>query len=684
MKQSHSQNLEARMPTIVINGIAIDPTAPKPMLTILGLENSTAENSDYLIIQTRHPLNGDERAALAAAGAATLEAISGDALICYFPASDIGRIRALPFVRWAELYPAAVKIMPTLLGLFPAAGGVPAAIAAAADPGQFADTRRSIDVVLQRNVDVREVAASVAAAAHVPVAEVDIAAGKLRLTAKLRRLRDIAAVDAVHHIEEVPSACLHNTVARQVLRVPAGNPAPGGGGAGEIVAIADTGFDKGSTTDVHPAFAGRVQRLYALARNRADDPDGHGTHVAGSVLGDGDSPQLGKVQGTAPRARLVLQAIGSGGGSLTLPTHLAQLFGPPYDQDGARIHSNSWGSRGMFGVYDAQARELDQFVHDRRDMLICFAAGNSGSDRDRDGQVNANTITPPGTAKNCLTVGASENNRPDKTVTYGGGWPAEFPAEPIRSDRLADNPNGLAAFSSRGPVQLGRLKPDVVAPGTFVLSARSRVTASHGWQLSADPLYMFEGGTSMATPLVAGCVANIRAFLRTAKGLASPSAALLKAAIINGARPLAGQYNPAEIGAVPDGNAGFGRVDLAAVIGPYAAGEMVEFIDEDAALDVGESLHRSVDVAAGGHIKVTLVWTDPPGEALQTDLDLIVRAGGAERHGNMPPGSAAFDRANNVEQVTWSGLPGGRVEVIVRAHRVTFDSQTFALVVRTS
>jgi subtilisin family serine protease len=56
---------------------------------------------------------------------------------------------------------------------------------------------------------------------------------------------------------------------------------------------------------------------------------------------------------------------------------------------------------------------------------------------------------------------------------------------------------------------------------------------------------MFEGGTSMATPLVAGCAAVVRAFLRK-QGLAEPSAALMKAMIINGAHPLAGQYVPSE------------------------------------------------------------------------------------------------------------------------------------------
>src|SRR5262249_48853687 len=144
---------------------------------------------------------------------------------------------------------------------------------------------------------------------------------------------------------------------------------------------------------------------------------------------------------------------------------------------------------------------------------------------------------------------------------------------------------------------------------TFILSTRSRVTSSQGWGLSADPLYMFEGGTSMATPLVAGCVADVRAFLRAVKGIASPSAALLKAALINGARDLAGQYVPSEAGTIPNNSEGFGRVDVQAVVGPYAAGETVQFFDESQALDTGETVELTVAVPAGARLlKVTLVW----------------------------------------------------------------------------
>jgi hypothetical protein len=673
------------MTTITINGISIDPAAPKPALAALSLDNANARKSDYLVVQTRQPLDKAQRTALARAGAEIIESVPGDAYVCHFPKTALAKVRGLAFVEWAEVYPQAVKIAPSLRDLEPRRGGVTAALATMGAPGRLDATPKTVDVVLHRNVGAKKAAKRVAAAAHLPLDQVRVLPGKLRLVVKARRLADLAALDEVRHIEEIMPRKLLNSVARQVLRAPTGVTAPGGEGAGEIVAVCDTGFDKGSKTNVHPAFQGRVKKLYALGRpGRMDDPHGHGTHVAGSVLGDGLSPKEGTVRGTAPRAKLVLQSVLDASGGLGgLPDDLADLFNRPYTTDKARIHTNSWGSTGNFGVYDQQAHEVDQFVSKQRDMLICFAAGNEGKDENANGEIDPGSVTPPGTAKNCLTVGASENNRPTKAMTYGDAF--GYPANPIRSDRVANNPEGIVAFSSRGPIHDGRIKPDVVAPGTFILSTRSRATQSTGWEASADPLYMFDGGTSMATPLVAGCVANVRAFLRAVHGVKKPSAALLKVLIINGARDLTGQYVPSEAGAIPNNNEGFGRVDLQAVVGPYAAGETLVFFDEGKALDAGANSQRTVTMTAGAkRLKVTLVWTDPPGEGLQSDLDLIVRAGTREQHGNMPAGSTGFDRTNNVEQVVWTNLPAGPVTVAVVAHRVTLGPQNFALVVRVS
>src|SRR5262249_46721907 len=150
-----------------------------------------------------------------------------------------------------------------------------------------------------------------------------------------------------------------------------------------------------------------------LGRPTASDPDGHGTHVAGSVLGDATSSTLGiRIAGTAPRARLVLQSVlDSGGGLNGLPAGLHDPFDHPDPTARPRRPPNSWGSTVGDGSYDANARELDDFVWTHRDCVICFAAGNEGRDANGDGQIDPNSVTPPGTAKNCITVGASENDR---------------------------------------------------------------------------------------------------------------------------------------------------------------------------------------------------------------------------------------------------------------------------------
>jgi subtilisin family serine protease len=674
------------MASITINGITIDPEAAPARLAGLEFGKPNADTSDFVLVQPSHPLNQAERDQLQAAGAEIRYGVPGG-IVSYFPGTDLEALRTLPFVDRVVEYPTQVKLSPSLRGLEPQVGGIPVALAVLSDPDPMDPTPVTIDALLHPGVDPMAELPKVAAAAHLPEAELTVAGDKIRMTCKRRRLNDVAAVDGVRSLQEVVQNKLANNIARQILRAPplpdnAGHPFDG---SGEVVAVADTGFDRGMANAPHPAFEGRVKTLYPIGRvGRTDDPHGHGTHVAGSVLGDGTSAANGgRISGTAPGATLVLQSLLDDANGLRLPLNLNDLFRVPYDADGARIHTNSWGSKGHFGQYDSQSREVDEFVYTHRDMLICFAAGNDGADANGDGRIDGGSVTPPGTAKNCLTVGASENNRPGFSSTYGEGWPSKFPAKPVRDNRVADDPDGMAEFSSRGPTHDNRIKPEVVAPGTFVLSTRSRATLSHGWGLSDDRLYMYDGGTSMATPLVAGCAAALRAFLRTQHKVASPSAALMKEMLINAAHDMSSTIEQNDTGRTPNNSEGFGRINLGAAIGPYEPGETLQFQDEGTQLDTGESeLFTFAIPHAGGRIRATLVWTDPPGEGLQNDLDLIVQSNGIERHGNMAAGSRRFDRVNNVEQVIWSNLPQGQVSVTVRAHSITRFKQDYALVVR--
>ena len=140
-------------------------------------------------------------------------------------------------------------------------------------------------------------------------------------------------------------------------------------------------------------------------------------------------------------------------------------------------------------------------------MVEVFSAGNdgdgNGNPADPKGDEGYGSITSPGTAKNVITVGASESVRASGTdgcgVTNAG----------------ADSARDIINFSGRGPTQDGRMKPDLVAPGTHVvgrLAAARRLHRRRGLQHrpSAAAFYSLVSGTSQAAPQVAGAAALLR------------------------------------------------------------------------------------------------------------------------------------------------------------------------------
>lgn len=671
------------MAKITINGVSIDTESQLAAMGFYNLLSADSSSSNYILIQTNQPLNREQKAELTNLGVEILEYVPDNTYVCHYTPANLEDIRRLDFINWANIYLEGFKIAPELRNTSRDRNSVNLLNLAPID--QLSHQPQPVRVVFHNQVviddDLRN---RIAAAARLNVEELEFSGNSIRLQVQPQYLPDLAAIDQVRHIEEYVPPQLLNNVALGVINADKTHEISELQGEGQIIAIADSGFDRGSTEDVHPAFSGRVLKLYALGQARAADPDGHGTHVAGSVLGDGFSETMGGViRGTAPKAKLVLQSVlDMRGGLGGLPDNLIDLFTPPYHHDNARVHTNSWGAA-VSGRYDANCQQVDQFVWEHRDMVICFAAGNSGRDRDNNGVIDNGSISSPGSAKNCITVGASENNRPDLSKPYSSL--SRYQSEPIASDGWSDNPEGIAAFSSRGPTRNERIKPDIVAPGTVILSTCSRdANINPFYGKSSDPLYAFLSGTSMATPLVAGCAAIVREyFLKQHQH--QPSAALVKAMLINGAKDIVGQYVPSEAGEIPNYSEGYGRVDLAATVGPRPERERVTFQDENTALETGETEITELEITdTDTQVKVTLVWTDFPGEALQNDLDLILRtADGQERHGNMPANSTECDRYNNVEQVIWQNPPTGKLEIIVRAFRI-LQPQSYALVVRIS
>jgi PKD repeat protein len=301
-------------------------------------------------------------------------------------------------------------------------------------------------------------------------------------------------------------------------------------------------------------------------------------------------------------------------------------------------------------------------------------------------------------------VGASENDRltpspnPD-SFYYGKKWPKDFVTEPISSDLAADAPFGMAAFSSRGPTDDGRIKPDVVAPGTWILSAYSQ--ANHledgghqyaGWGNPPNRWYKYIGGTSMSAPLTAGAATLVRDYYNDVAGLPAPSSALIKATLINGAYDLTpGQYGSGafqEVSGRPDNVQGWGRVDLAHALIPDPP-RTWWYDDHGAGLSTGDVITYTgsftsplVVTSADEPLRVSLVWTDypatPPAGGLVNDLDLeVIGPGNTHYYGN----GSAGDRTNNVEGVDILTPTLGTFTVTVRAYNVAQETQPYALVV---
>ena len=668
---------------ITINGNSLDPEAHGPVLHGLGLHAVDASNSNYILIQTSNPLSTEEQSQLSNVGVNVHKYVSENTYLCGYKPTSLAVIRALPFVTWANVYMKQFKVASQFKSK-------PEVHATAIVPSQpevsKSRTRHQVDVRFHDDVDSTSetLKSEIAAAARINKDTLEMDSHKVRLHVEERYMNDLAEIDAVDVIEEVHRLKLRNNKARIIMNADVLVHSTSYKGAGQVVAVADTGFDIGKTDDTHPAFTGRVVKLYGVGRQgMADDPDGHGTHVCGSVLGDGISnPMGGPIQGTAPEATLVMQSLLDLNNGLAVPQNYVDLFLPPYRDHNARVHTNSWGAtfdgrQLEYGV----AREIDKFVWDHPDMVICFAAGNDGNDADKNGNIDAGRIGAESSAKNCITVGASENDRPEIKTTYG---PFGFPSKPFRDDPVANNAAGMAAFSSRGPTKTSsRIKPDIVAPGTSILSTLSRGVSikppNTDFGESSDRNYWFEGGTSMATPLVAGCAAVLRETL-VKNGTLHPSAALIKALLINGAVDIAGQYTPSETGTSPNNVTGFGRVNLGnSVIIPGKTlnagfgqkGPLSQSLEDTINIEVpSESPDPTTAAGAKPRLKVTLVYSDRPGDRIQNDLNLIVMASdGKERHGNMGT-SAEFDRVNNVEQVNWANIPSGQTKIIIRAFHI--------------
>ncbi|RPJ44273.1 MAG: hypothetical protein EHM19_07055, partial [Candidatus Latescibacterota bacterium] len=353
----------------------------------------------------------------------------------------------------------------------------------------------------------------------------------------------------------------------------------------------------GGRIDTHTDFSGRLTVVDASAVSD------HATHVAGTLGGSGAlSASRG---GTANQWR---------GAAPGCAIYSYDYYGDPAAEFGAAIAayaidatSNSWvldvdqslwGNCYLYGDYDGYAPEFDEIVtgYFGKRIAIVVAAGNERNDGDcaislRSGYAS---LPPPGTAKNVITVGAIHTNN-----------------------------SAMTSFSSYGPVDDGRIKPDIVAGGCQSTYDYSIWSPWPGNQYGSSS----NCGTSMSTPAVAGALALLlEAWTGAAGGdpgslPAAPLPSGLKAVLLGTATDLG---NPG-----PDYRFGFGRLNA------RAAAQFVytSTIIQDSVTD-GSALEWDFTVPPGlPSLKITLVWDDPAGTplsdpALVNDLDLELLAPG--------------------------------------------------------
>jgi len=457
---------------ILLQNALID-TAQSNGVPIPDFLRASGDPGSY-IVQSRGPLDNAFRSSLKSAGATIVSYIPNNAYLVRASEASAQQLKANPQTQTVVPYEPYYKLKPALLRM--AVQQQPLPEAATLNLLLFADAR---EAVLER---LQQLGAQILSEERSPFGPV------LKVQPPSDSLPALAGLPGVQELEFAPTRILANDLSRVSVGAAPDSRTPtnyfGLTGAGIVIAVDDTGIDQ-----THPDLQGRVGFDFAT---NGSDTIGHGTHVAGIIAGDGTQSTtvtnaIGSInpgtnaqyRGKAPKATLFSM-------QFNRPDYYLQEVAA---RTNALISNNSW----TYAVadYDLAAASYDAAVRDSvpevtgsQSLVYVFPAGNSSGINQFDTGAhnsgtggNPDTIQSPGTAKNVITVGAVEQFRNITNETYSCSGGVCTTNQPWNSS--TDSSNQVAGFSSRGNVgigvegPLGRFKPDVMAPGTFVVSTRS-------------------------------------------------------------------------------------------------------------------------------------------------------------------------------------------------------------------
>ncbi|NTW00027.1 MAG: S8 family serine peptidase, partial [Oscillochloris sp.] len=376
------------------------------------LTRTADDASDYYIVQFTDVVLPQWKSNLERMSVPVLDYIPDNAFKVRMTAAQATRVRAMSNVAWVGAFEPAYVLSPEL----------------ATSGSQL------VRVVVERGGD-RQALLALATQLGVQVAEAGansllVAADRAQIEHLAIQGPDIAWIEPY----TLPETC-NEYGGGQIIGSGIANTT-GYDGSTQIVAVADTGIGGGTAATAHrdiptsrvaaiQNFPGAPDFCFESINNdgAVDVDSGHGTHVAGSVLSSG-TPGTGVGKGVAPAAYLIFQAVENyaipsdycaseygyiNGYYFVGLNDLNAVYLQAYNAN-ARIHANSWGSD-VGGKYTEESAVTDNFIWNYKNMTITFAAGNAGEDYDFNGEVDSESIGSPATAKNVITIGASENDR---------------------------------------------------------------------------------------------------------------------------------------------------------------------------------------------------------------------------------------------------------------------------------